>query len=145
MVASFGFVLARPLLDLAGAIRHEMRRATWRELEGRHFAFRGRPVRVLDDDDHLSWVRLADVPAAIGFTAGDASLQLTYPSGCKRFGRPPEPYLSAEALLAHLAKERSTQAVRFARWVEREIAFPARRRREQFGIRPRPPDVSRDE
>jgi hypothetical protein len=64
------------------------------------------------------------------------SLQTKYTGGTvRRFGRPGEPYLRAEALLAHLAKERSADAVRLRAWVEREIAFPARRERERLGIR----------
>ena len=40
-----------------------------------------------------------------------------------------------EALLAHIAKERTPEAVRLRQWIEREIVFPARREREQRGIR----------
>ena len=44
-------------------------------------------------------------------------------------GGPPVPHLSDEALLAHLAKERAPAAAKLRHWVEREIVFPARRRR----------------
>ena len=50
-------------------------------------------------------------------------------------GRPREAYLSDEALLAHIAKERSPEALRLRRWIEREIVFPARRQRERHGIK----------
>ncbi|MGZ5204021.1 MAG: hypothetical protein ACXWCU_02620 [Caldimonas sp.] len=135
MSALFGLALARPLLELGIGIWHEMRRSNWRELEGRHFAFKGRTVRVVEDADHQRWVRLADIRAIAGFTASDAALQITYPGGWSLRGRPPEPHLSDEALLAHLAKERGPEAVRLRQWVEREIVFPARRQRERFGVR----------
>lgn len=135
MAPLLGLALARPLLDLAIAVWGEMRRANWRELEGRHFAFKGRTVRVVEDADHQRWVRLADIRAIAGFTASDAALKITYPGGWSLRGRPPEPHLSDEALLAHLAKERSPVAVRLRQWVEREIVFPARRQRERFGVR----------
>mgnify|MGYP003300587192 CR=1 FL=1 len=45
-----------------------------------------------------------------------------------------------EALLAHLLKERSPEAVRLRVWVEREIVFPARRERERLGIKAAGPD-----
>ncbi len=131
----FGVALARPLIDLASAIRHEMRRATWHDVEGRHFAYRGHSVRVVEDADHQRWIRLADVRAIVGFTASDAALQLTYPNGWRRLGRPLEPHLSDEALLAHLAKERLPSAAKLRHWVEREIVFPARRQRERYGIK----------
>ncbi|MEO8524507.1 MAG: hypothetical protein ABI460_07300 [Caldimonas sp.] len=134
MAGVVGIVLARPLMDLAIAIWHEMRRANWRELEGRHFVFKGRSVRVVEDADHQRWVRLADIRAIAGFTASDARLQVTYPGGWGMRGRPREPYLSDEALLAHIVKERSPEAARLRRRVEREIVFPARRQRERYGI-----------
>jgi hypothetical protein len=130
-----GIVLARPLLDLAIGIYQAMRRANWRELEGRHYAFKGRTVHVVTDADHQRWVRLADIRAIAGFTASDAALQVTYPAGWRLLGRPAVAHLSDEALLVHIAKERTPQAVRLRIWIEREIVFPARREREHHGIR----------
>ena len=139
----FGVALARPLLDLASALRHQMDRAHWRDVQGRHYAYRGRPVRVVEDEDRQRWVRLADVRAIVGFTASDGALAIAYPDAVLRIGRPPEPHLRDEALLAHLAKERAPEAIRLRIWVERAIVFPARRERERLGIRapvPEPPE-----
>ena len=133
MAGLFGIALAKPLLDLAIAIHHLFRQAVWRDVQGHHFAFKGRPVRVIDDADHRRWIRLADIRAIAGFTASDAALQITYPSGWKLLGRPAEPYLCDEALLVHLAKERSPMNLRLRHWVEREVSFPARRRRDRAG------------
>ena len=130
-----GLLLARPLMDLAIGVWQAMRQANWRELEGRHYAFKGRSVHVVEDADHQRWVRLADIRAITGFTASDAALKVTYPAGWRLLGRPPLPHLSDEALLAHIAKERTPQAVRLRIWIEREIVFPARRERERHGIR----------
>jgi hypothetical protein len=130
-----GIVLARPLLDLAIAIYQAMRRANWRELEGRHYAFKGRPVHVVQDADYQRWVRVADIRAIVGFTASDAALQVTYPAGWRMLGKPPMPHLSDEALLVHIGKERSPEANRLRLWIEREIVFPARREREHHGVR----------
>jgi len=41
----------------------------------------------------------------------------------------------------HLAREADPRASRFRHWVEREIAFPARRVRERLGIRLEAPDA----
>ena len=131
----FGVALARPLVDLASELRHEMRRAQWREQEGRHYVFRGVPVSVIEDSDKQRWVRLADARAIVGFTASDGALRITYPNGFRLLGRPPQAHLSDEALFVHLGKERSPKALKFLHWVEREIVFPARRERERHGIR----------
>jgi hypothetical protein len=131
----FGILLARPLLDLAGALRDGMKHAQLAAVEGRHYAFRGRGVQVLDDDDRRRWVRLADVRAIVGFTATDGALAIAYPGGVRRLGRPAETHVSEEALLTHLAKERAPEAARLRSWVEREIVFPARRERARLGVR----------
>jgi len=131
----FGILLARPLLDLAGALRDGVKQVQLAAVEGRHYAFRGRPVQVLDDADRRRWVRLADVRAIVGFTASDGALAVAYPDGVRRLGRPAEAHVSEEALLAHLRKERAPEAARLRVWVEREIVFPARRERERLGIR----------
>ena len=135
MASLFGVALAKPLLDLAGELRHQWRRAHWHAEEGRHHAFRGNPLQVLTDTDRQRWVRLADVRRIVGVTASDGALQLTYPNGFRRVGKAAEPHLSDEALLAHLVNESSPVAVKFRPWVEREIVFPARRERDRLGIR----------
>jgi len=135
----FGIALARPLLDLASALRHQMNRAHWRDVQGRHYAYRDRPVRVVEDIERRRWVRLADVRAIVGFTASDGALAVAYPEGVLRIGRPAEPHMRDEDLLTHLEKERFPEAVRLRIWVEREIVFPARRERERLGIRTPPP------
>ena len=131
----FGILLSRPLIELAGALRDGMKHVQLAAVEGRHYAFRGRAVQVLDDADRRRWVRLADVRAIVGFTASDGALAIAYPGGVRRLGRPAETHVSEEALLAHLAKERAPEAARLHSWVEREIVFPARRERERLGVR----------
>jgi hypothetical protein len=138
----FGIALARPLLDLASALGHQMHRAHWRDVNGRHYAYRGRPIRVVvEDDEHGRWVRLADVRAIVGFTASDGALAISYPDSVLRIGRPPEPHVRDEALLAHLDKERSPEALRLRHWVERTIVFPSRRERDRLGIRSAGPEA----
>lgn len=143
--AALALALPRPLLNLAGELRHLVRARVWRDLEGRHYAFRGRPVQVLEDVSHCRWVRAADVRAIVGFTASEGALALSYPQGFCHFGKPAQAYFSDEALLLHLAKEPGEMALRFRHWVEREISFPARRQRERLGIRLEAPDADATE
>jgi|APFre7841882630_1041343.scaffolds.fasta_scaffold58993_1 hypothetical protein len=132
--------LPRPLLKLASELRHLLRERIWHDLEGRHYAYRGHRVQVLEDVSHCRWVLASDVRAIVGTTASDGALSLTYPSGFRRVGEPAQPHFSDEALLVHLTKVSGPNATRFRRWVEREIAFPARRRRKRLGIRLDAPD-----
>ena len=134
-VVLYAIALPKPLIDLASELRHQYRRAHWRDREGRHYVYHGMPLSVHEDVDHRRWVGLVGVRAIVGFTASDSALSRTYPDGWGLFGRPPEPHLRDDALIAHLTKERSPTALKFRHWVEREIAFPARRQRERYGIR----------
>jgi len=143
--AASALVVVRPLLELANELRHLVHARVWRELEGRHYAYHGQSVQVFEDVSHCRWVRVADVRAIVGFTATEGALALTYPSGFCRIGEPAQAYLSDEALLVHLAKESDPRAIRFKHWAEREITFPARRKRGRLGIRLDEPDFGRDD
>lgn len=131
----YGVALARPLIDLMSELRHGAHVAVWRSVEGRHFAFRGTPVQVLEDADHVRWIRAADVRRIVGYTASHGALALSYPNGWRVMGQPPETHFAEDALITHLSKESSPEALRFRHWAEREIVFPAQRRRERLGIR----------
>jgi len=133
-IALVGLLLAHPLLELLGLLRHGVREVTWRPVQGRHWVYRGTPVQVIEGVDHRRWIRACDVRSIVGFTASDGALRLSYPQGFQNLGEPPVPHFSDDALLLHLAKERSQTALKFRHWVEREIAFPARRLRERYGV-----------
>jgi hypothetical protein len=125
----WGLLLSKPLIELASDGRHALRALAWRREEGHYFAFRGMPVHVLEDDEQQCWLRVAQVRQIVGFTASDTTLAIAYPDDWRLLGRPPAPHLRDEALLVHLKKERSSQALRFAQWLERDVAYPARQRR----------------
>jgi len=138
-------LLPRPLLALAGELRHALRARVWREAMGRYFVYRGQRIRVLEDVWHRRWVCAADVREIVGSSVSDGALALSYPNGLLRLGDPAQAYLSDDALLIHLAKDPGPRAIRFRHWAEREIGFPARRRRARLGIRLRDPELpSRD-
>lgn len=137
-LALSGPLLARPLLDLAGDLRRQMRTAVWAPKEGQHFVFRGTPVTVREDVDHRRWIRVADLRRLVGFTASDGALALSYPQHWDVDGRGGG-WLDAEAAIVHLNRDAGAPALRLAQWIEREVAFPARRQRERLGIRVPPP------
>ena len=143
VVACLGaFFLARPLVDVASDLRHALRGAALKDLEGRHMEYRGRPLGVLEDADHVRWVRVQDLRAIVGFTASDGALAVSYPSGFRRIGG--EPHLSDEALLLHLAREPGPAALKLRHWAEQRITFPARTVRRRLGIRVPPPEAPAD-
>lgn len=131
-----GVALARPLIDLASEATHLIRRGAYADIEGRHYAYRGRPVRVLEDADHQRWVRLADLRAVLGRGASDAALERLYGAQLRRFGPRRQPYLLAETLARHLTRDTRSEAGRFLHWLDREVVRPARVLQERQGTRP---------
>ena len=87
----FGILLARPLLELAGALRDGMKEVQLAAVEGRHYAFRGRRVQVLEDPDRRRWVRLADVRAIVGSPRATARWRLPTPTACAASAGRPKP------------------------------------------------------
>lgn len=138
-LALSGPLLARPLVDLAGDLRRGLRQAVWAPLEGQHFVFRGVPVVVHEDVDHRRWIRLADLQRIAGFTASDGALALTYPQHWHVDTGDGSAWLEAEAAIVHLRRDPGARALRLAQWIDREVAYPARRQRERLGIRVPPP------
>ncbi len=133
-------LLPHPLLALASELKQKMREQVWKPVEGHYHAYRGTPIQVITDERHRRWVRVDDVRRVTGFTASTAALSLTYPNGYSLMGRPAVPHLADDALVAHLRTESKPAALKFRHWVEREIAFPAQRERERFGVRLEVPD-----
>jgi len=132
-VTLVGLLLARPLLDLMRAIRTRLREEAYRPVEGRYYEFKGTPVDVIEDDDHVRWLRVSDVRKIIGRASGEATLRSTYPDGVSDMGSPKLAYIRDESLLIHLARQKNARALRFAQWVEKDVAFPARRLRAVRG------------
>jgi hypothetical protein len=130
----FGIAAAKPLLELIGAAYGAVRARALADIEGQHYAYRGIPVRVVQDPQHRRWVRAADVRRIIGGTDSDSALKLTYGRGYRTTGRPAEPYFSESALLLHLSRQGSHAASgRLRLWVERVVVGPAREQRRRLG------------
>ena len=128
-------ILIKPAGRLLAALRHQAEEAIWSDVQGNYYAFRGVPIQVIEDESHRRWVRMADVRRAIGFSASDGALQITYPGGAKAMGKPASMHEVDDALVEHLSKETSAQAGKFHQWVLREIAMPARKVRQRYGVR----------
>ncbi len=135
-------LLARPIVEALIEAWRLVRVAAWRDVEGRHMAFHGRPLRVHEDAEHRRWVRVADVRAIVGFTASEATLLVAYPSGARRIGN--DLHLSDDALVLHLSREPGATALKLRHWVERQIAFPAQRVRRRLGIHVPGPESAAD-
>lgn len=92
----------------------------------------------------MRWLRASDVRKIIGPAVGEATLYLSYPDGFRDMGSPRTAYFRDETLLIHLARQKTARALRFSHWVEKDVAFPARRLREMRGTSGEPGPAKAD-
>jgi hypothetical protein len=127
----FGVALAGPLLAAAAGAARWLHALAWRQVDGRHVAYKGIALDVVQDADGACWVGLAGLRKVVVGLPPDAVFGAAYPGRVRTGGRHAAGYLQVEALLDYLAKSTAAPTLRFRRWVERELAGPARRRRAQ--------------
>jgi hypothetical protein len=124
----------RIVVDLLAEMGWQMRRAALEPLSGKHYQFQSFQFQVVEDDDHCRWIPTEKVRQVIGQLASDEALAKLFPCGHQRMGQAQKGYLRDDALMAHLAGAHSSQGIKFKNWIERNIAFPARKIRERKGI-----------
>ena len=130
----FAVGLSRVIIDLLAELRHGARKLALEHLDGKYFSYLGVSLQVLEDEEHCRWIPISEVRRIVGSAASDRALELTYPGGWRRMGKPEQGYLRDDALMTYLAKEPSMKAIKFKNWAQRNIAFPAGRQRQRLGI-----------
>ena len=136
----YGAALAGPLIELAGETRRQLRAQAWRQIEGRHYAYKGSPLKVLEDADQQRWLHATALRRIVPNLPVDRQLLLQFPAGCQRIRGEAGCYLHDDALLELLSRSSEAQAPRLKQWVAREVAYPASQQRLRSGRRPGPPD-----
>jgi hypothetical protein len=129
----WGRALLPELRQLAAWAYQAIKGAALRDIEGRHFNFRGQTVRVHDDpEDGCRWVVLADIERCLGEPLGRLQREAKRQDSVREFGS--QACVRDAALLDHLTQHRTNpRAVPLHRWVQREIWFPARGRNANGG------------
>ena len=123
-------ILARPIVELvAGYPRFVGRLATHRHA-GRYREFRGRAMDIHVDADATCWVATEDVRKIAALPA-DAVLCRVAPGQCRELGDPAVWRLSSDGAALVLGKSSDPEVAKFLTWLERQVALPARNRRER--------------
>jgi hypothetical protein len=135
----------RIIVDLLAEMGWQMRRAALDPLNGKHYQFQNFRLQVVEDDDHCRWIPTAKVRQIVAQLASDEALVRLFPSGYRRLGDQQEGYLRDDALMTHLAGAHSSQAIKFKNWIERNVAYPARKIRERKGVVIRAATAERDD
>lgn len=118
-----------------------LRTARWlalHPLQGNYYAYRGRAITVMEDDEGFRWLRVSDVRRTLQDLPKDASLRLIEPERTEFDEAGKRLAMRADALLQWLSKAHTAEHIRFKVWVERSIHNPSpavRREIEKKAIR----------
>ncbi|RZU00860.1 hypothetical protein [Rivibacter subsaxonicus] len=133
----WGYLLARPLMDVTAELVRGIRAAAWSEFEGRHHSVAGRPLRVIEEGAD-AWLHLHDLRRALGLDSkglDDESLVAEFRGRWRalpeRARGPLVPHVRGDAAVAWMARQ--PQAAdplwgRIRKHIERDIVHPAARR-----------------
>jgi hypothetical protein len=124
----FGIALATPIFNAVTGAWAWLRALAYRDVEGRHYAFKGVSISVAEDDEGHLWLRLSDVRKVLPWLARDASLQQIFGAHFGSVQPDRATRVQAEAFLAYLARRTSPDAVPFMLWIERTVVYPSKRR-----------------
>ena len=127
----FGWALARPIIEMVAGAARTARALALHDIEGRHYAFKGTSIDIVEDDGGHRWLRLGDVRAVLTGLPADRVLERVLGAGFHRGAFSTAARVQAEALLGVLRKASDPRTLRFRQWLEREVVLPADKRRER--------------
>jgi hypothetical protein len=127
----FGIALAGPIFNVITSAWAWLRALAYRDVEGRHYAFKGVSISVAEDEAGQRWLRLSDVRKVLPWLAGDEALRQIFAAHLRPVRPDRATRVQAEALLAYLARRASPDAVPFMLWIERTVVYPSKRRTAQ--------------
>jgi hypothetical protein len=119
---------------LGGSVR-AVRQLAYRDIEGRHYEFKGRAMMVREDLDGDRWVRTQDIQKVLAGFPRDAVLRQMFPEALGQAEARHGLFLRAQALDSYLERNQDDIAVRFRHWLQREVIFPAQRAREIHAVK----------
>lgn len=127
----FGAALARPILDAITNAYGWLRALVYRDIEGRHYAYRGISISVTEDSDGHRWLRLSDVRKILPQLSRDELLRQSLGSSIQHVLPGRSVRIRAEALVAHLGRTTNVETAKFAKWIERSVVYPSQRLRQR--------------
>ncbi len=135
-IFALSVVMSAPLLGLSasfwlprlvGRSVQAVRQLAYRDIEGRHFEYKGRALLVREDPAGDRWVRTRDIQKVVPGFPRDAVLQRLYPQALGQAEKRHGLFLQAQALDGHLQRSQDDGTIRFRHWLQREVIFPAQR------------------
>ena len=127
----FGAAFARPILDAIANTYGLLRALVYRDVEGRHYAYKGISVSVAEDSDGYKWLRLSDVRKILPQLSREELLRQSLGSSIQQVLPDRSVRIRAEALVTHLGRTTNVETAKFAKWIERSVVYPSRGLRQR--------------
>ena len=121
-------LFARPLIDMVAGYPRFVSRLVMRKVEGRYFEYRNMSLDIVTDDVAACWISTADVRKVVPGLPAEPVLSRLYPGQVKESGDPRQWRIGVQALTQFLAKSTDPDMTRFANWLDKDVARPARNR-----------------
>jgi hypothetical protein len=124
-------IFAVPLVDLLAGYPRFVSRIVMRKVEGRYVEYRGMSLDIDIDERAVCWISTSDVRKLVPGLPAEPVLLCLYAGQVKQSGDPRQWRITLPALSLLLAKSTDPDNTRFAAWLEKDIARPARNRLER--------------
>lgn len=103
-----------------------LRERAYADTEGRHYQYRRNPIDIVEAASGERWLRVGDVRRTVAGLPDFRRLRVLCPGGTRAEGRGSAgERIEARALAGLLRRAQDEQTLRFLRWLEREVIFPA--------------------
>lgn len=129
LVAFIAWALPRVGVSLADRVVMAVRSFLWRHEQGRHHAFGGLPLSIVDDGRHV-WVAGDDLQRVLGTHDPDDVLAARHSARWRRDDAQ-RLWLRVDAVVAHLQTaptRMDPRTLRLCHYLERQVLFPAAER-----------------
>lgn len=108
--------------------------AAYKDLEGKHYEYKGKPLLVMEDSAGDRWIQTSGVRRIVAGLPRDAVLARIAADSIRRSKGARGLFIQAQALDAYLRKNQDDAAIRFRNWLQREVVFPAERAKDRRPI-----------
>jgi hypothetical protein len=125
--SKIGNVIGTPVIELAIWIYSATRRLAYAKFEGRYFEYKGNPIDIVAGAAGECWLSISDVRRTIIGLPRYSVLNRLYPKGTRISGSFSIEYIEALSLVDFLKKSHDQRSIRFLRWIQREVVFPAQK------------------
>lgn len=124
----WGNLIGAPVIALVSWIYRTMRNLVYADVEGRYFEYKGNPINIIEGNGSERWLSFSDIRRTLTDLPRYATFQKIYPNGTRIDSAPATQWVESLALVDFLRKSQDPTTIRFLRWLQREVVFPAEKK-----------------